>query len=658
MILKQLALKNFKGIKELTIDFALVTNIFGANETGKTTIYDSFMWVMFGKNSEEKKDFSVKPKLVNGEDTHNLETYVEAVFDLHGKNLKLKRLLEEKWVKKRGSQEAVFEGNATSYWKNDLPVKAKEFEALIEGIVGQEQFKLLTNPLFFNTKMKWEDRRNLLFAINSGENSDTEIIKLNPQLAELTEYLEDYSIEELKKVVRDKKRMLNKEIEKIPTRIDQSNDLLPDISKINQAKSELEEIEKNLASTQDVIGKEEAKRDDVNNKMTEYNKISTEMGLLKNDLQQLNQRQISDKESELFSIESSLRSMKEKVRNLENDLIMYEAKIKDKEEVIALIENELPQMRKDAIQIANSVFVVPDTENMICPTCKQGLPAGDIEKKIEEMQFNFNTTKKNNMQEITTKGKSKKYEIEQISNYLVELKNNFIQTKEEIEEINQSITPQEENWKKLKEEIKELKEQEIDVTTNPEWIKLKEQLDKLEKAEFDSIILDNAKQRLTHYQDKITELKIEISKEDQIKTIKDNIAVLEREAKEKAAEVVKFEKQEFLIEEFIKVKCGVLTEKINDMFKIAKFKLFETQINGGIKDTCICIVDGVPFDDLNNAKKTQVGLDIINTLSNHYDFKAPIFIDNREGVTDIPEVASQIVNLIVSPEDKELRIQC
>lgn len=53
--LKKLILENFKGIKQLKIDFSNVTNIFGDNGVGKTTIFDAFTWLMFGKDSTDKK---------------------------------------------------------------------------------------------------------------------------------------------------------------------------------------------------------------------------------------------------------------------------------------------------------------------------------------------------------------------------------------------------------------------------------------------------------------------------------------------------------------------------------------------------------------------------------------------------------------------------
>ena len=114
--LKKLELLNFKGIKEKTIEFGRETNIFGRNETGKTTIFDSFTWLLFGKDSSNRSDFNIKTIDKNGEFIHGLEHQVIGVLDVDGKEVILRRLLKENWVKKRGFAEAVFSGNTTEYF--------------------------------------------------------------------------------------------------------------------------------------------------------------------------------------------------------------------------------------------------------------------------------------------------------------------------------------------------------------------------------------------------------------------------------------------------------------------------------------------------------------------------------------------------------------
>ena len=102
----------------------------------------------------------------------------------------------------------------------------------------------------------------------------------------------------------------------------------------------------------------------------------------------------------------------------------------------------------------------------------------------------------------------------------------------------------------------------------------------------------------------------------------------------------------------------LLEEKINSKFKHARFKLFDQQINDGLRENCETLYKGIPYSSgLNNAARINIGLDIINTLSDHYDFAAPIFVDNSEAVTKLIDVNAQVISLVVSEVDKELRIE-
>jgi chaperonin cofactor prefoldin len=136
------------------------------------------------------------------------------------------------------------------------------------------------------------------------------------------------------------------------------------------------------------------------------------------------------------------------------------------------------------------------------------------------------------------------------------------------------------------------------------------------------------------------------------------IEELKAEEKRLAAEFEKLEGELYLIEQFIKTKVAMLTDRINAKFETVRFKLFNQLINGGIEDCCEITVNGIPFNaGLNNAARIQAGLDIIRALQQHFGMKAPVFCDNRESVSEIPEMGCQVVSLVVSPEDKTLRVE-
>ncbi|MFA5528414.1 MAG: ATP-binding protein, partial [Peptostreptococcales bacterium] len=160
--LAKLELLNFKGIKEKTIGFGKETNIYGRNETGKTTIFDSFTWLLFGKDSTNRSDFNIKTLDKNGEFIHGLDHQVTGILLVDGKEVILRRLLKENWVKKRGSAEAIFSGNTTEYFINEEPKKEKEYKEYINSLIDENVFKLLTNPMHFNVNTSWQDRRKIL----------------------------------------------------------------------------------------------------------------------------------------------------------------------------------------------------------------------------------------------------------------------------------------------------------------------------------------------------------------------------------------------------------------------------------------------------------------------------------------------------------------
>ena len=105
----------------------------------------------------------------------------------------LRKMLEEVWTKKRGEANKEFTGHQTSYWIDTVPVKKKEYTDQINLIINENAFKLLTNPFYFCTQLKWEDRRKTLMEI-CGDVSDADVIASNKSLEELSSVLNGKSI--------------------------------------------------------------------------------------------------------------------------------------------------------------------------------------------------------------------------------------------------------------------------------------------------------------------------------------------------------------------------------------------------------------------------------------------------------------------------------
>ena len=146
---------------------------------------------------------------------------------------------------------------------------------------------------------------------------------------------------------------------------------------------------------------------------------------------------------------------------------------------------------------------------------------------------------------------------------------------------------------------------------------------------------------------------------EQRKQAEARIAELRRREQSLAEEYAELERQQFLGEEFLRLKVARLEERINGCFHLARFRLFEQQVNGALCEVCEVLgPDRVPFNSgLNHAARINTGLDIINSLSAHYGVAAPIFIDNAEAVTTLTESSAQLIRLLVSEGEPTLAMR-
>lgn len=645
--LKKLELLNFKGIKELTIEFGKETNIFGRNETGKTTIFDSFTWLLFGKDSTNRSDFNIKTLDKNGEFIHGLDHQVTGILLVGGKEVILRRLLKENWVKKRGSAEAIFSGNTTEYFINEEPKKEKDYKEYINSLIDENVFKLLTNPMHFNVNTSWQDRRKILLSI-VGDVSDEDVISNSEKLKDLPGLLNGNSIDSFKAIIASKKKKLNEQLKAIPIRIDEINRNLPVLAenvdyKALEAeraaiKGELNVIESQLESQQRIAD--------------DFIKRQSELSVKKNKLKDLELQIERDSMKSLNDMNMKLMELGYKKDTLERRIKQDTEIIAKNQDEIQKLQDEMQEYRDEYKVVFEEPFNEPDRENFVCPTCKQNLPEEDVEKQISGLLANFKSNKLKRLEEISNQGKWRKVKVEQLQ--------------DESDSLNIAIQNNEVELAKLDEEIKATqavlnaeknKELNVDYRSNTEYAALEDEIKKIEKNLLPVNQDGRVRQKREELQDRLQEINTVLSNKQVIEDSKSRIKELEDEERIFSQQIAELEGQEFLAEEFIKAKVSMLEKRINDTFKYVTFKMFDIQINGGITETCQALIKGVPFADANNAAKYNAGIDIINTLSKFYGTTAPVFIDNREGIIELIETDSQIINLIVSKKDKVLRVE-
>ena len=633
MILKTLQLQNFKGIENLTIDFKNDTQILGANGSGKTTIFDAYSWLLWDKDSNSRKDFDIKPFSVNGEIKHGLESIVTGHFELDGQPLKLSKTYKEIWTKKRGNTEPVFSGNTTDYFINDVPVKKSEYNQRIETFISEKEFNLLCNPLYFSEILDKKERRAVLLSLIKDVDKD-EILKTYKDLKELD--LENYTIEEIKAMAKASAKKTNEELNSLPIRIDEleKSKNTFDFTELEKEKAELENqianIDKVIAKSSESTNVIAEKNSIIQSKFEEMRKIKLKIDEINQDKQLQATIEYNQKYSDFFANKDKLK------RTITSKKILLEElkeNIKITTSNILVLKEKLQEFRQNWTAENAKQF----DGSLVCPICRREFE----ESKKNEIIDDFNKQKSEVLTRIEKQANETKETIENTEEYLQKIKSDAETNQKEIEDL-QKVFDDFGEFEEQKPEIaKEDYPQEY-YTLEKEIEAIKQELQAISNNDNSAILIQKQ-----HLQNSLNDVVSKLAYKNNNKFIDEKIKKYLAQEKELAKIFEEQQRKLYLCDEYIRIYTSLVQNKINDLFKTVDFRLFETQVNGEIKETCEVTVNGVPYPSVNNAGKINAGLDVINSLSEHFKKRVPIFVDNAESITDILPVESQIVKMYV-----------
>lgn len=638
MKLLSLVLKNFKGIKDFTLDAqGKDVSVFGDNGVGKTTLIDGQSWLLFNKDSKGNAKFEIKTLNGDGTAKTGMDHSVEGTYQLpNGSTLTLMKVYKEIWSKKRGSATKEFTGNTTDYYVDGVPSKQKEYQEAVAKIADEEAFKLLTSPTYFPEQLHWTNRRKLLLEV-CGDITDADVIASNKELADLPAILDGKSCEDMKKIIQGKRKKINEDLERIPVRIDEVERGLPELPPDSDALQK-ETIKLNHAVNQ---SETEYRRIQNGGQVAELEKKLAEADTAIINLTNQLRKNHSSKDDIVRASIDAINSFISEANNNKNN-----AEIMVKNHLSAIGRNEatLSQLKSQWQDIHNRTLNTTDT---ICPTCKREFDQNEIDAAIER----FNIRKADDKAENNRQGK-------ELTGINADLRKGIAKCEAVIASLTEGISAKQVELSNLKASLRA----EPIFSTFPEIIKaeqsrdlIKDEIELLKSNNNDALMVagakvDKAKMELQEVKNK---LKAVIDRERGEERIKE----LKAEEKTLAANFEELERQLHLIDLFTRTKVDLLEESINSKFKMAKFKLFDTQLNDGIRETCAVTYNGVPFETgLNTGHRILVGIDIIETLSKHFNFWPPLWVDNAESITQIPETTSQCFALIVSEKDKKLRV--
>jgi len=658
ILLHSLRISNFKGVTDFTLILdGKNADIFGRNATSKTTLYDSFLWLLFGRDSLNRTDYQIKPQDESGNERHNLESIVEGILSVDSKTLKLKRMLSEKWVSKRGLQTKEFAGNETSYWVNDVPVKAKEYIIEINTIINENIFKLLTNPLFFNTNDKgfgWQDRRKILFGI-CGDVSDSDVIDscvtvTDKSMLDLQMVINSgRTIENHKRVIAEAIKQCKSKIESIPARIneqlrsivDDGVDYVAVEESVAVQKSALLDIEIRLSTSANVANLYRQKQQKAFGLRSE---IDVRKGKLEAESGAVFKKLIDEKsflESEKYRIGAYISRINSQS---ESRVIEYNR-----------IDAKLAELRASWKEEDAKQFIEPRLDSFTCPTCEQSLPEDKREHKLVRMRDNFEKAKRQILVAISAQGKELSEELSRLVY--------------EQNESGASLNTHDSELKQVEIRLAEL-ENEIEAIRGTSTVvnydaDTKYSLLNVEyqtlMSELSKPIADTTTELINQkniVMDQINSLNRTLNNQDIVKKAKARVDELRIEESDLAREISSHEFHDYLIKQFTSAKAKMLEDSINKRFKTVRFKMFDTLNDGTEKEICRTLVNTngawVEFDGANNGGKINAGLDIINFLSEYYGASLPLFVDNAESVTSFVETKAQLIKLIVPPSFDQL----
>lgn len=657
-------IQNFKGCKDRVIEFGQTTRITGDNGVGKSTVFDAYLWLLFDKNSKGVTNFAVRPLTESGETINNIEISVEATISVDNDEYKLRKTQKQKWVKKRGTDTREFQGNVNEFDINGYPKSQKEFKEFISGIVNEEVFPLISNPTAF-TSLPWKEQRDILMQF-VGDVSDIGIAEaFGEKYLKLIPELKIANTDDILKKYTKAKNIYNKDIVEIPARIDEVSKQLV-IADVGALEVEKAAKEVALQKVEDEISGGTGKLEEINKKREEILNLKFHISEIQNeenqklfDKSKIVRDNLNARDRELSNVKREIGSLSDVIKTVHNK---YEAQEREKDRLLVEWRSEKTKTFPEFVPLDP----LPERAT-ICPTCGREL-AEEVKKKIlddyeasvelhqnkySEDKAKFEETRAKKLEQIEKDGKEAAASRDK-------LKANEAELRKKMDELNIQLADTQKKYDIAKAELDKF-QTKADISENTEYLATIEKISVLEKEIEEMSAESTGKAELEAkkavLKDEIAVISGKIVAADNSK-VKERIAELEAEQKEVGQKIAEQEQMIDLVEDFIRAKMNMISEKINEMFMIVSFKLFDVQINGGLKETCTCTVKGVGHSDVNDGHEIVAGLDIINTFSEKFGVRCPIFIDRAGELNEIyiPEMDNQLI-LLKRVDNQEFKVE-
>lgn len=658
MELKKLTLTNVRNFDNETFEFNGNKEIVMPNKGGKTTLADAISFLLIGKLYSGSSDAaSLKPV----KDT-SLEVTIEALF-MHesGKELELKKVYAENWVKPRGSTEEELKGHTTTCYLNEKKLTVTNYEKELcdfFNVPSTKELNILLNPYYFSQVLSWQDRLEYIQQV-TGKVTVDDVVDVAPDTKEIEEDLKKYDIDTLgkkyKNMIKDKKEVVkdlkiqikgdNIEIVVSKEEFDKAKeDYDNNLEAITNKRVELqgiknptlESLKEQREKQKEIIEKsKEADREELSNKNAKINADIDELRTKRDNIQ----KDKNALENEIRGMQQDIENHKKNIANNERSISMKTAEKKTKLDKYY----ELQGQKYEPV------------ESSECPNCGFDLTA----EENKEKEIKFNEEKANKIKSLTSNGKQLKVEIENLEKENQDAKDQIELINETIEAKQEELNGYVEELSKISSKLRELDMAKIYSYTSDATKELKEKLDAIE---------DNIEKERNKMMDD-GGLGKEIDKlVDNNKLLKETIdqynaqQVLIKRKKQREKELVKAsgdlsdaEYFEDLLKVYQKAYLEILNAKLEHHFPGIKFMMVEENIKADSwNQTCYVMVEAeqglVPYETANTESKIKIGVKLADLLSDAFGWsKSPMVIDNAEAVTKNNrdfETDAQVITLV------------
>lgn len=646
MKLLKLTIENFKGHGLRVVEFSpTITRVYGANGTGKTSLFDSFCWMLWAKDSDDRTQsgnvsfYPFDPDK-QGEVLHNVVVKVEAVLEIDGAQHVLCRTMQEKWTTPNGTELPRFTGNETKVYIDGLAVKANQFDAFIKENINPEMFKLTSNPWYFPT-LHWKEQRRILMEL-VGDISNDDVLAADASLEPLRNELANRKPEDCKKLWQQQQKAAVKDLEKTVLLINENRKHLPQIENEAEVKADLEAqrlvlmkpLEKAMQEKADILSGTA-----ISKKQAEAKVLEAKLDVIRAEQREKIAAVRKPFDEQIAALEAEAKTAAETVKPYRQTVVNLDNAIRENEEKLKVLQ--------DSWQAVDA-----EEFNDVCPCCHRPYPP----EQIADQRAAFNRSKAERLEKIEADGdtlfakneenKAQRdaamKEVQRLSKLDLEMPDKRSEIMKWREEAVQALPPMEnrQEWFEASEDLKrinhEIEELHIDV-------KLK--LMDAEKA------IENAQKPIGDIDVRLAEIKAAEATRALITDYTKQQQTLREQHDELALKLS-------LIKKFDEIKAVMTTEKVKAILPGMDFKLFNyNNTNEGYTETCELVKDGKPYANLSNGEKIAVGCELIAAISKHYGVSNPVWIDNAEATTKHLETNGQAILLRVSAADAELRIE-